>query len=300
MTNIALALFRTLPTSALLAALVLSGWLVGRWVLYFAAPAETPAAAPRERVSLESAAQALADAHLFGMAATRAGGEALSNLNIKLRGVLAGTSGFAILNTGERDQTTRVGSEVVPGVVLEAVHAQHVVLRRNGALERVNLEERQQLAAVPASPDPSRRARSRSVAAPEPAPRSAAPRSGARFQRPEPYAPVGDAPTEPPAESPAPPPGQPTVPAPVAAPGAPPAAAAAPGTGLVVNALPPGGLLERIGLQPGDVIRSVSGEAVANEADILRIVQSRSGEGTLTLEVQRGGMTLPLTVKTQR
>jgi len=284
------SLLRTIPTAAMLAALVLAGWLVGRWVLYFAAPAETPPAAPRERVQLGAAAQVLADAHLFGVAA--AGGEVLSNLNIKLRGVLAGASGLAIVNTGDRDQTARVGGEVVPGVVLEAVHARHVMLRRNGALERVNLEERQQLATAPAPQDPQRRARSRSVAAPEPAPRSSSPRPGARFQRPEPYAPVGDVPTEPPpAAAPAPPP------APVVAPLAPPGAA---GKGLVVTAMPPGGLLERIGLQPGDVIRSVSGEAVANEADVMRIVQSRGAEGTLTVEVQRGGMTLPLTVKTQR
>ena len=290
MKDTAHSLLRTIPTAAMLAALVLAGWLVGRWVLYFAAPAETPPAAPRERVQLGAAAQVLADAHLFGVAA--AGGEVLSNLNIKLRGVLAGASGLAIVNTGDRDQTARVGGEVVPGVVLEAVHARHVMLRRNGALERVNLEERQQLATAPAPQDPQRRARSRSVAAPEPAPRSSSPRPGARFQRPEPYAPVGDVPTEPPpAAAPAPPP------APVVAPLAPPGAA---GKGLVVTAMPPGGLLERIGLQPGDVIRSVSGEAVANEADVMRIVQSRGAEGTLTVEVQRGGMTLPLTVKTQR
>lgn len=290
MKDTAFSLLRTVPTVAMLAALVLAGWLVGRWVLYFAAPVETPPAAPRERVQLGAAAQLLADAHLFGVAA--GGGEVLSNLNIKLRGVLAGASGFAILNTGDRDQTARVGGEVVPGVVLEAVHARHVMLRRNGALERVNLEERQQLAAAPTPQDPPRRTRSRSVAAPEPAPTGLAPRPGARFQRPEPYAPVGDVPTEPPpGAAPAPPP------APMVAPPAPSGAA---GKGLVVTAMPPGGLLERFGLQPGDVIRSVSGEPVANEADVVRIVQSRGAEGTFTVEVQRGGMTLPLTVNTQR
>jgi len=292
MKDTAVSFVRTIPTAATLAALVLAGWLVGRWVLYFMAPAETPQTPPRERVQLGAAAQALADAHLFGAAATLAGGEVLSNLNIKLRGVLAGASGFAILNTGDRDQAARVGGEVVPGVVLEAVHARHVVLRRNGVLERVNLEERQQLAAAPVPQDPPRRSRSRSVAAPEAAASGSAPRPGARFQRPEPYAPVGDVPTEPqPAAAPAPPP------APVIAPPAPSGAA---GKGLVVSTMPPGGLLERIGLQPGDVIRSVSGEAVANEADVVRIVQSRGAEGTFTVEVQRGGMTLPLTVKTQR
>jgi general secretion pathway protein C len=291
MKNNALSLLRFVPTAAMLAALVAAGWLVGRWVLYFATPAETPPAAPRERVQLGLAAQALAEAHLFGVAATRAGGEVLSTLNIKLRGVLAGPTGFAILNTGDRDQTARVGGEVVPGVVLEAVHAQHVMLRRNGALERVNLEERQQLATAPAPQDPARRARPR-VAAPEPAaPRAATPRAGARSQRPEPYAPVGDVSTEQPADAPAPPP------APVVAPPAGPGAAA---KGLVVGAVPPGSLLERIGLQPGDVIRSVNGEAVTTEADVARILQSRGAQSPIAAEVQRGGITLPINITAQR
>jgi general secretion pathway protein C len=273
---------------------VLAGWLVGRWVLYFMTAAETPQTPPRERVQLGVAAQALSDAHLFGVAPAGAGGEVVSKLNIKLKGVFASradTPSIAIINTGDRDETARVGGEIAPGVVLEAVHPQHVMLRRNGALERVNLEERQQLAAAPAFQDAPRRSRSRSVAAPEPAAGGSAPRPGARFQRPEPYAPVGDVPTEPPPGA-APPP-----PAPLVVPSAPSGAA---GKGLVVPAMPPGRLLERIGLQPGDVIRSVSGEAVANEADVLRIMQSRGAEGTFTVEVERGGMTLPLTVETQR
>jgi general secretion pathway protein C len=288
----ALSLLRFAPTAAMLAALVAAGWLVGRWVVYFATPVEAPPPAPRERVELGRAAQALAEAHLFGVAATRAGGEILSSLNIKLRGVLAGPTGFAILNTGDRDQTARVGGEVVPGVVLESVHARHVVLRRNGALERVNLEERQQLAAAPAPQESARRARSRDVAAPQPgAPRSTTSRPGARFQRPEPYAPVGDVPTEQPAAAPAPPP-QPVV--------APPGPSGAAGKGLVVSAVPPGSLLERIGLQPGDVIRSVNGEAVASEADVARIVQSRGLQSPVTAEVQRGSITLPINITAQR
>ncbi len=292
MKDSAVSLLRAAPTVALLAVLVLAGWLAGRWALYFMAPAESPQAPPRSRVQLGAAAQALADAHLFGVATTLAGGEVLSNLNIKLRGVLAGTTGLAILNTGDRDQTARVGGEVVPGVVLEAVHAGHVLLRRNGALERVNLEERQPLAAAPAAPAPPRRARSRGAAPPEPPAATPSPRAGARFHRPEPYAPVGDQPTEPPPAM---------VPAPQPAPGAaPPPSPSAAGRGLLVTAVPPGSLLERIGLQPGDVVRSVSGDAVANEADVARIVQSRALDGALTVEVQRGGMTVPLTVKLQR
>jgi len=291
MKNNALSLLRLAPTAAMLAALVAAGWLVGRWVLYFATPVETPPAAPRERVQLGLAAQALAEAHLFGVAATRAGGEIVSSLNIKLRGVLAGPTGFAILNTGDRDQTARVGGEVVPGVVLESVHARHVVLRRNGALERVNLEERQALAMATAPQEPARRARTKGVAAPEPAAPRATSRPGARFQRPEPYAPVGDVPTEPPAAAPAPPP------APVVAP---PAGTGAAAKGLVIGAVPPGSLLERIGLQPGDVIRSVNGEAVATEADVARILQSRGPQSPVAAEVQRGGITLPINITAQR
>jgi len=288
------SLLRTIPTAATLAALVLAGWLVGRWVLYFMTAAETPQTPPRERVQLGVAAQALSDAHLFGVAPAGAGGEAVSNVNIKLKGVFASRAdapSIAIINTGDRDETARVGGEIAPGVVLEAVHPRHVMLRRNGALERVNLEERQQLAAAPAFQDAPRRSRSRSVAAPGPAAGGSAPPPGARFQRPEPYAPVGDVPTEPPPGA-APPPPAPLV--------VPPAPSGAAGKGLVATAMPPGRLLERIGLQPGDVIRSVSGEAVANEADVLRIMQSRGAEGTFTVEVERGGMTLPLTVETQR
>jgi S1-C subfamily serine protease len=77
---------------------------------------------------------------------------------------------------------------------------------------------------------------------------------------------------------------------------APPGPAGAAAKGLVITAIPPGSLLERIGLQPGDVIRSVNGEAVATEADVARIVQGRGLQAPLTAEVQRGGITVPINV----
>ncbi len=283
------------PTLAVLTLLVLAGWLAARWVLYFAAPAEVPAVSGRERVPLGVAAQALSDAHLFGVAPAGAGGDAVSNLNIKLRGVFASradAASMAIINTGDRDETARVGGEIVPGVVLEAVHPEYVMLRRNGALERVNLEEPQRIAAAPRAP-PQRRAQASS-----PAPQTAllAPPRGpaARFQRPEPYAPVGDVPTEPaPVAAPAPPQAPP--PAPVPTPGAPGAS-----PGLVIQSVPPGSLLERVGLQPGDVVRSVNGEVVTSEADVARILQSRGLQGPFTAEVQRGGVVVPISVNAPR
>jgi hypothetical protein len=44
----------------------------------------------------------------------------------------------------------------------------------------------------------------------------------------------------------------------------------------------------------------VNGEAVASEADVARILQSRGMQGPFTAEVQRGGATVPLTVDAQR
>ena len=294
MRETAASVLRFAPTIAMLGVLVAAGWLAARWFVYFAAPAEVPPTPPRERVQLAATAQRVADAHLFGMAPARPGGEALTNLNIKLKGVFAGSpSGLAILNAGERDQATRVGAEIVPGVVLEQVHARHVLLRRNGVLERVNIEERTQLAAAaPAGPTAARRTRTRPVAEAVPAPAPPPPTPAARYQRPEPYAPVGDVPTEPASGAAGGPP-----PTPLAAPPMPAGTAA---RGLVVTSVPSGGMLERLGLQPGDVIRSVNGEAVATEADVARIVQSRGLQGTFTAEVQRGGATVPITVNPQR
>jgi len=311
MTGFARALARIAPTLATLALLVLGGFLAARWVAHFAAPAESAPPPPRERPQLGAAAQALAGAHLFGAAAA---GETVSNLNIKLRGVFAGggtATGYAILNAGGRDEATRIGGEVVPGVTLEAVHAGHVVLRRAGALERVNLEERMggpaPSAALPryaqATPPAPKPAPAPAAGAAPPPPQSSNP--GARFKRPEPYAPVGDVPTEPPPAA-APAPGSAPAPGPAPAPkapaprpvsGAPPAGLA---QGLAIQDVPPGSLLERIGLQPGDVVRSVNGEPVASEADVARVLQQRGMQGSFTAEVQRGGMTVPIAVSAQR
>jgi len=298
MNDFARSLARIAPTLATLALLVLGGFLAARWVAYFAAPAESAPPPARERPQLGAAAQTLAGAHLFGVASV---GETVSNLNIKLRGVFAGGgtgTGYAIVNAGGRDEATRIGAEIVSGVTLEAVHAGHIVVRRGGALERVDLEERTS-AQAPAAPPryaqatpPARR----SVPAPTdsvapPPPQSSGP--GAQLRRPEPYAPVGDVPTEP-ASAPAPAP-KPPAPRPLQG-----AASNGLSQGLVIQDVPPGSMLERIGLQPGDVVRSVNGEAVTSEADVARVLQQRGMQGSFTAEVQRGGMTVPIAVSGQR
>lgn len=285
------ALIRALPTLLLLGVLVLGGWLAARWFWYFATPSETPAPQARPSVLLSAAAQTVADAHLFGAAPGGAGGEVISNLNIKLKGVFASSSdapAYAILNTGSKDESARAGGEIVPGVVLESVHPGHVMLRRNGALERINLEQHIVAAAGAAPPRP--------VTRPPSPPSPVQAPSPARFQRPEPYAPVGDAPAPPP---PPPPSGAQPQPAAPAGPGGVPQVQSS-AQGLVIQTVPTGSALERFGLQPGDVIRSVNGERVTSEADIARIMRERGLQGQYTAEVVRGGMTIPLAVGAAR
>jgi general secretion pathway protein C len=261
-------LIRNAPTLVVLGLLLLAGWLAARWFLYFSAPTDVSPARPRQQEQLGMAAQAAADANLFGVAPTSGGGQVVSNLNIKLKGVVAGgATGAAIVNTGSKDEAAQVGGEIAPGVVLESVHPQYMVVRRNGALERVNIEERQQLAAA-VSPVLQRRTAAPAVSATSqvvqspPAPTN----PDARYQRP---------------------------PAPASAP--PPATAAAI-PGLAITSIPPGSMLERLGLQTGDVIRSVNGEAVTNETDVARIVRARGVQGPFTAEVERNGLVIPIVV----
>jgi general secretion pathway protein C len=295
-----LAVARAAPTFLLLALVVFGGWLAARWAVYLVTPAEAPGERPQERLGLSAAGQGLADGHLFGVASS-VRGEAVTDLNVKLKGVFAGgDSGVAILNTGGKDEATRVGGELVPGVVLESVHERHVMLNRNGARERVNLEERisarVQVAAVPrllqSSPQTAFVAPGSS--APGVAPRRS---PGAGFQRPEPYAPVSDVATSapvpaPPADAPlpssvSPAPGAASPPQPIATSSA---------EGVVIQSVPPGSMLARLGLQPGDVVRSVNGERVTSEADVARVLQQRGLQGSFSAEVQRGGMVVPIAV----
>ena len=308
---------RAAPAILFVLLVTLAGWLAARWTMYWLTPTETPAVRPNERVALDAVAQIVAEARLFG--AARVGGM-VSNLNIKLKGVFAdegAPSGWAILNSGGKDETAQAGREIAPGVMLESVHPRHVVVRRDGALERVNLEERRIGATAaatplytPPSPVPPAAASLPSVVTP-----ASSLGQGSmlpRYRRGEPMAPVADQPTDAPPALPRYRRGEPMAPVadqPADAPPAqPPQQAGIPAApqvasspqGLVVQTVPPGSMLERLGLQPGDVVRSVNGEQVRSEADVVRIVQSRGLQASYSAEVLRGGQTIALAVNVPR
>ena len=80
----------------------------------------------------------------------------------------------------------------------------------------------------------------------------------------------------------------PLAPAPGAA-SAPPPIVTSSADGVVIQTVPPGSMLARLGLQPGDVVRSVNGERVTSEAEVARVLQQRGMQGSFSAEVLRGG-----------
>ncbi|MBS0581154.1 MAG: PDZ domain-containing protein [Proteobacteria bacterium] len=55
------------------------------------------------------------------------------------------------------------------------------------------------------------------------------------------------------------------------------------GSGVVVNASPPGSLTEQLRLQPGDIVLSVNGEPVATVADFVHIYRTEGLPTELTI-----------------
>ena len=69
-----------------------------------------------------------------------------------------------------------------------------------------------------------------------------------------------------------------------------------PGAGVGVYAVSPGSPAERAGLQPGDTILSLDGQAISNVQDLQKRVSARLDQ-EVTLEVQREGKPLPAPVR---
>ena len=126
--------------------LLLLAALLAHWTWRFAAPVPPlSASGARADIKLDAELASLRAAHLFGAAQGRAGApaEQVTALNLKLRGVfvaLAGQPAMAILGVDGQDQAVATGDEVVPGVVLDTVRTDHVILLNRGVRERLDLD----------------------------------------------------------------------------------------------------------------------------------------------------------------
>lgn len=250
--------FGALVTVALVLALA---WVLAKWTWVFVAPPAATAAAPAgSGVDLAEVAKLFGGSAPAGAASPVAGGSGL-----RLKGVVAPSPaniGSAVFNAGGRDVAVALGGEVQPGVKLVAVERDHAVVSRAGVRERIDLETR--MAAVP-----------RTVAGKASGFRLAVSRSGSNafsFSRKDLDEALKD-------------PGQLSYLGRIGMPQ---------GGGVRLDEAPPGSLASRLGLQPGDVIKKVNGQAVASAGDLARLYQQFATTSLIQAEIQRGTATVQL------
>jgi general secretion pathway protein C len=260
-------------TIATILLLALLAWLLARWTWQFLQPKETitpPVASAK--IDVNAATERVVGMHLFGVAGERKNSEEaqVSTLNLHLKGVFAfsrESPAFAIVNTGDKnDEAFKVGDEIAPGALLAAVHPTHIIIKRAGALEKVPLEERPGSIGTAAPRSQFR------LNVPSTAPGNYNLSRGeltSSLQDPKQVANLGRV-------------------------------NANPGGGVVVEEVPPNSLAERLGLQPGDIIRNVNGKPTNSPADLGRLYQQLGQTPQVQVDGSRGNRPLNLTYNMQQ
>jgi general secretion pathway protein C len=255
-------------TLAVIGLTLVLAYQLAHWTWVFVAPAPV-AAVPESAPAVDLAAVA----RLFGAAApTGSSASAAAAYGLKLKGVVAPTPGVAasaIFSTGSgKDLAVYVGREVRPGVKLVQVNPDHVIVSRGGVRERIDLETLR--AAASASAAGSRAAGFKlSVARPG--------TNSFSLSRKELDQALRD-------------PNQLNYLGQIGTP---------PGGGVRMDAAPAGSLAQKLGLQPGDVIKKVNGQSVASPGDLARLYQQFANISLVQAEIQRGNATLQLSYAIQ-
>ena len=257
-----------LAGNLLVVALVLVlAYQLAYWTWVFVAP--PPVAAPAKAAP---AVDLAAIARLFGADAP---GEATAASSLKLKGVIAPTPGVqasAIFSRGSgRDLAVYIDAEVEPGLRLVEVHPDHVIVARAGARSRIDLEApRSTSVAGGRGGLPGKAAGFRLNVA----------RTGSNnfsLSRKELDQALRD-------------PGQLSHLGQIGMP---------PKGGVRMEQVPPGSLAQKLGLQPGDVIKKVNGQTVASAGDLARLYTQFNTLSLIQAEIQRGQSTLQLSYQIQ-
>jgi general secretion pathway protein C len=276
------------PTLASVLLVLLAAFLLATWTWKLFGNKSIVRPSQTTQLDAGSAADSAIAAHLFGVPAERQTQETsqVSNLNIQLKGVFAENGNYpayAIVNTGAKDEPVKTGNDIMPGVVLDSVKPEHILVKRNGVLERVNLEERPGgggggstgpglAPARPGAPAQRTGPSQFRLNVPQTAPNTfnfSRSELGAALQDPRQVANLGRvSPHQ--------------------------------GGGVSVDEVPPGSLAERLGLQQGDVIRAVNGKQLASPADFAQIYQQQGQSGQIKVEGLRGGRPLNLNYNVQQ
>jgi general secretion pathway protein C len=246
---------RAMPAVATVAALLLLCWTLAQGTWRVLQPA-SPAVARAGGADLTDL-RGLGSVQLFGRAAPRiSAGEASvapSNLNMTLTGVaMRSTGGCAlVIVQGQPESAFCSGEEVSPGVRLDTVERDRIVIVRNGAREAVFMKELEGAAAGVAVPPP--------IVQSVGADRQVVDRRQLQQQlgRPEFLNQALIVPN--------------------------------PDGGFLVRQVQAGSLYEKLGLRPGDVIRNVNGQPLTNMDDVMRLYQQFGTAQRVLVDVQRQG-----------
>ncbi len=255
-------------TIAIAAMVLVLAFQLAHWTWVFFAPAEV-AAVPEGAPAINLGAVA----KLFGADAPKNSSGAVASLSgLRLKGVIApdaGPAASAIFSTGAgRDLAVFVDGEVQPGVRLAEVRPDYVVVSRGGVRERIDLETRRVMA-------PSQSPSARMVGFKINVAKSGA--NNFSLSRKE----LDDALRDPNQLGYL---GQIGVP---------------PGGGVRMDAAPGGSLAQKLGLQPGDIIKKVNGQNVASPGDLARLYTQFATLSLVQAEVQRGSATVQLSYAIQ-
>jgi len=134
-------------SAALLIALAV---LCAHWFWKFAAP---PTRMPLEPMQSDAARpiEAIRGARLFGDAQVQAAAAPAVRTDLVLRGISASRSGGIAVIAVDRGRvvTAKAGEDIAPGIRLERVHRDHVIVTQNGMSQRIELPQRKPTDAAP-------------------------------------------------------------------------------------------------------------------------------------------------------
>jgi general secretion pathway protein C len=127
------------PTAIASASKALASSLLGLVLAYWTWAWCAPSPLPRSLEVPEAPARLAAAGGLFGAVAGSAPADAPTGLAVSLLGLVAGQpagSGYALLRLGAGEtRVVRAGGELAPGIRVETVLPQRVILQRHGSRE---------------------------------------------------------------------------------------------------------------------------------------------------------------------
>jgi hypothetical protein len=130
---------RLAQTAIVETSMTLALGLLGLALAYWTWAWSAPAPLPRAMQVSEPSGRLAAASDLFGHGQADAQAQSPTGLAVKLLGVIAGQpegSGYALLQLGAKDtHVVRAGGELAPGIRVESVLPQQVILQREGSRE---------------------------------------------------------------------------------------------------------------------------------------------------------------------